>query len=252
VALYRTEAIVLRTRNLGEADKILTLFTESRGKVSAVARGSRRPRNHLMGVSQPFTHSAFLIFRGRNLDSISQGTIIDAWLYLREDLLKMAYASYMVELVDRLTEEYDPNEKVYSLLVATFRQLKTDGLEMRLTRFFELNFLRLIGIEPQLERCVGCDSILTANSEKLCFSPREGGALWSACQRTRTDALPLSLGAYQVMRWLATADIARLAVLQMPKTVEAEVEEMLRNFIYFHLQRPLKSLEFLYTIRGTS
>ncbi len=50
MALYRTEAIVLRTRNLGEADKILTLFTESRGKVSAVARGSRRPRNHLMGV----------------------------------------------------------------------------------------------------------------------------------------------------------------------------------------------------------
>jgi pyruvate,orthophosphate dikinase len=143
---------------------------------------------------------------------------------LKKDMPEV-YASYMVELVDRLTEEYDPNEKVYSLLVATFRQLKTDGLEMRLTRFFELNFLRLIGIEPQLERCVGCDSILTANSEKLCFSPREGGALCSACQRTRTDALPLSLGAYQVMRWLATADIARLAVLQMPNTSLIEALE---------------------------
>lgn len=251
MALYRTEAIVLRTRNLGEADKILTLFTKSRGKVNAVARGSRRPRNHLMGVSQPFTHGAFLIFRGRNLDSVSQGTIIDSWLYLREDLLKMAYASYMVELVDRLTEEYDPNERVYSLLVATFGQLRTDGLEMRLTRFFELNFLRLIGIEPQLERCVGCDSIMTAGNE-LRFSPREGGILCPTCQQSRTDALFLSVGAYQVMRWLATADITRLSVLQMPKTVEAEVEEMLRSFIYFHLQRPLKSLEFLYTIRGTS
>ena len=80
MALYRTEAVVLRTYNLGEADKILTLFTKNRGKVRASARGSRRPRNHLMGVSQVFTHGSFLIFRGKSLDSVSQGTIIDAWL----------------------------------------------------------------------------------------------------------------------------------------------------------------------------
>ena len=109
MALYRTEAVVLRTRNLGEADKILTLFSDKRGKIRAVARGSRRPRNHLMGVSQPFTYGSFLIFKGKNLDSVSQGSIIDAQVYLREDLLKMAHASY-IELVDRLTEEYDPNQ----------------------------------------------------------------------------------------------------------------------------------------------
>ena len=252
MALYRTEAIVLRTRNLGEADKILTLFTKERGKVSAVARGSRRPRNHLMGVAQPFTHSTFLIFRGKNLDSISQGTIINAWLYLREDLLKMAYASYIVELVDRLTEEYDPSERIYSLLVAVFERLCNDGLETRLVRFFELRFLRLIGLDPQLEHCVGCDTVMTDTGHQLRFSPREGGVLCPDCQRRRTDALSLSLGAYQVMRWLSNADIDRLSVLQMPEAVADEVEETLRNFINFHLQRPLKSLEFLYTIRGTS
>lgn len=252
MALYRTEATVLRTRNLGEADKILTLFTRERGKVSAVARGSRRPRNHLMGISQPFTHGAFLIFRGKNLDSISQGTIIDAWQYLREDLLKMAYASYIVELVDRLTEEYDPNERVYLLLIAVLGELKTDDLEDRLTRFFELHFLRLIGIEPQLERCVGCDEIMTAGGHQLRFSAREGGILCPNCQGSRTDALPLSQAAYQAMKWLSFAKLDRLTVLQMPRAVESEIEEVLRSFINFHLQRPLKSLEFLYTIRGTS
>ncbi len=252
MALYRTEAVVLRTRNLGEADKILTLFTKDRGKVSAVARGSRRPRNHLMGVSQLFTHSNFLIFRGKNLDSVSQGTIINAWLNLREDLLKMAYASYIVELVDRLTEEYDPSASVYSLLVAVFDRLQIDGLETRLARFFELRFLRLIGLEPQLQRCVGCDTIMTDTGNQLRFSPREGGVLCYRCQRSRTDTLSLSLGAYQIMRWLSDADIDRLSVLQMPKVVEDEVEETLRSFLNFHLQRPLKSLEFLHTIRGTS
>ncbi|NMB46305.1 MAG: DNA repair protein RecO [Firmicutes bacterium] len=252
MALYRTEAVVLRTHNLGEADKILTLFTRNRGKVRAVARGSRRPRNHLMGVSQLFTHSGMLIFKGKNLDSISQGSIINAWLFLREDLLKMAYASYIVELVDKLTEEYDPNERVYSLLVSVFDQMQKDDLEAILTRFFELHFLRLIGLKPQLERCVGCDTVLTSAGNQLRFSPREGGVLCPNCQGGRSDALSLSQGAYQVMRWLSAANIDRLTVLQMPKPVEQEVEEMLRNFINFHLQRPLKSLEFLYTIRGTS
>ena len=252
MALYKTEAVVLRTRNLGEADKILTLFTESRGKVNAVARGSRRPRNHLMGISQPFVHGAFMIFRGRNLDSISQGSIIDAQVYLREDLLKMAYASYMVELVDRLTEEYDTNEGLFLLLTSVLEQMRVDGLEARLAKFFELHLLRLIGIEPQLACCVGCGMAPVPSSNHLSFSAREGGVLCPNCYKERTDALPLSLGALQVMRWLATADMGRLTILQIPTTVEAEIEHLLHGFIDFHLQRPLKSLEFLHTIRGTS
>ncbi|NLA58766.1 MAG: DNA repair protein RecO [Firmicutes bacterium] len=251
MALYRTEAVVLRTYNLGEADKILTLFTKSRGKGRATARGSRRPRNHLVGVSQVFTHASFLIFRGKNLDSVSQGTIIDAWLYLREDLTKMAYASYLVELVDRFTEEYDPNEGVYRLLVSSFSHLQRDGLERRLTRYFELNFLRLVGLAPQLENCASCNGEVSGVGD-LRFSPQEGGVLCSSCRQTRSDTLPMSVGTYQAMRWLAACDVERLSVLQIPENTEKEMEEILRNFINFHLERPLKSLEFLYTIRGTS
>jgi len=252
MALYRTEAVVLRTRNLGEADKILTLFSDKRGKIRAVARGSRRPRNHLMGVSQPFTYGSFLIFKGKNLDSVSQGSIIDAQVYLREDLLKMAHASYIVELVDRLTEEYDPNQELFELLIAVLNEMQVDGLESKLTRFFELHFLRLIGIEPQLLRCVGCDNPMEPGEERLRFSVREGGILCPTCHESRTDALPLSKGAYRVMRWMATADLRRLRILQIPPPVDAEIEKMLQNFITFHLERPLRSVEFLHTIRGTS
>ena len=228
MALYRTEAVVLRTYNLGEADKILTLFTKNRGKVRASARGSRRPRNHLMGVSQVFTHGSFLIFRGKSLDSVSQGTIIDAWLYLREDLVKMAYASYLVELVDRFTEEYDPNEGVYWLLVKVFAHLQADGLESRLVRYFELNFLRLIGLAPQLVSCASCNGEVLGDGS-LRFSPQEGGVVCSDCRRSRSDTLPLSAAAYQTMRWIAACDIDRLPVLQIPEDTDREMEEILRG-----------------------
>ena len=74
----------------------------------------------------------------------------------------------------------------------------------------------------------------------------------STCLQTRSDTLPLTAETYHAMRWLAACDIDRLSVLQISSECEKEMEGILRNFISFHLERPLKSLEFLYTIRGTS
>lgn len=71
--LYKAEGLVLRTRDLGEADKILVIYTREEGKVSAVARGARRARSRLLAISQPFTHGAYQFYRGRGLDTLSQG-----------------------------------------------------------------------------------------------------------------------------------------------------------------------------------
>jgi len=71
MALYKTEGIVIRTRNLGEADRIITLYTRDRGKVEGVARGSRRARSRLMGATQLFTYGHYLMYSGRSLDTMS-------------------------------------------------------------------------------------------------------------------------------------------------------------------------------------
>src|SRR5690606_36846968 len=82
MALYKAEAVVLRSRSLGEADKIVTLFTYERGKVEAVARGVRRPRSRLLGVTQLFIHGRFLPYERKSLDTISQGEIVRSFLPL--------------------------------------------------------------------------------------------------------------------------------------------------------------------------
>ncbi|NLK09241.1 MAG: DNA repair protein RecO [Firmicutes bacterium] len=250
MGLYRTDAVVLRTYNLGEADKILTLFTQDKGKVRAVARGSRRPRNHLISSSQPFVRGTYMIFQRKNLDSISQAAIIDPMMYLREDLTKMAYASYMVELVDQLTEEYDPNEGLFRLLIFALTELKNDGLETKLLPFFELHVLRQSGVGPELDCCVACGKSSTGqNGEPLGFSFREGGILCRPCLSGRTDAVPISPGALKIMLWLADAEGEKLKILQIPSSAQMEIERVLQGSIDYYLQKPLKSLEFLHIMR---
>src|SRR5690554_1929461 len=111
--LYRTDGIVLRTRPLGEADKILTLLTRDRGKIEVVARGARRPRNRLAAAAQPFSYLKVLIFAGKGLDQLSQAEIIKSFGPIRENLVKMAYASFWSEFLDLLLPLEEENSELF-------------------------------------------------------------------------------------------------------------------------------------------
>ena len=102
--VYKTEGIVLRHGDMGEADRLITLFTPYRGKLRAVAKGARRPTSKLAGHIEQFTHTNVLIARGRSLDLITQAQSLHSFIAIRENLRLVLYASYAVELVDRSTE----------------------------------------------------------------------------------------------------------------------------------------------------
>ncbi len=114
--IYKTTAIVLRQRRLGEADKIITLFTPNLGKIDAVAKGVRRTRSKVAGHVEPLTYTAFMLARGRELDIITQAQSIEAFSELREDLERTSRGLYAAELVDRFTPERQENFQVFRLL----------------------------------------------------------------------------------------------------------------------------------------
>ncbi|MGD8605174.1 MAG: DNA repair protein RecO, partial [Anaerolineales bacterium] len=107
--VYRTEAVVLRRFNLGEADRLLTLYTLRYGKVKAIAKGVRRPKSRKAGHLEPFTHVQLMLARGRELDIITQAEAMDSYPQLREDLVRIGQASYVIELADAFTVERDEN-----------------------------------------------------------------------------------------------------------------------------------------------
>ncbi|MCK5922153.1 MAG: DNA repair protein RecO, partial [Methylococcales bacterium] len=112
---YRTEAIILSRRNLGEADRLLTLYTREFGKKQALAKGARKPQSRKTGHVELFMRTNFLIAKGRTFDIITQAELVETYAALRTDLIRTTYASYAVELLDRFTPEEDKHVSLYEL-----------------------------------------------------------------------------------------------------------------------------------------
>src|SRR4030043_523708 len=120
---YQTEAIIIKRIKLGEADRILTLYTPELGKLKAVAKGTRRPKSKLGGHVELLTHSSLLLARGRNLDIVTQAQTADSFLALKEDLRRMSCGLYISELVDAFTEEDLESSSIFTLLLETMQRL---------------------------------------------------------------------------------------------------------------------------------
>ena len=246
--VYKTEAIVLRRTDLGEADRILTLFTPNLGKFQAVAKGSRRPGSKLGGHVELLTYSAMMLARGQNLDIVTQCQAIESFLPLRDDLELMSRALYLAELVDRFSAEHEENYPIFRLLLNCLGWL-CEARDPDLTlRYFELHLLEHLGYQPQLQECIHCKAEL--KPEANFFSSSGGGILCPACRDTEPVVHPLSVNALKVLRHLQKSDYVTAARLRMDARLSAEVESLMRGYIHYLLERQIKSVEFMDLVRA--
>lgn len=250
--IYRSEAVVLRRIDLGEADRILTLYTPQYGKLRAVAKGVRRPTSKLGGHLELFTRSQVMLARGRNLDVLTGAETTDAFRGLRgegiEALERIGVAYYLAELLDRSTEEEIENRAVWDLLLAALRAL-SDGLEPTLVaRHYELRLLGFLGYRPELDVCAGCGEPL--RPEINAYSLDLGGVLCAECRARDPAAEPLSVNALKLLRLLAREAPAAIARLRFSPALAAEVEATLRRTIRYHVERDLESPAVLRSLRG--
>ncbi len=244
--LYRTEAVVLRRLDLGEADRLLTVFTPDHGKLRLVAKGVRRPSSRKAGHLEPFTRADLLLARGRELDIITQAQALDQFPQLRDDLLRLGMASYVAELLDRFAVQ-EENRQLYDLLVETLGRVSR-GADARLAvRYFELRLLDLVGFRPELLRCLGCGE--TVQPEDQFFSAEQGGVLCPRCGRGREEARRLSLPALKVLRHLQRSPYEAIEKLQLREAVYTELEALMEWYLTYLLERRLNAPAFLRHIR---
>lgn len=247
--LFRTEAIVMRRRDFGEADRLLTVFTPGRGKIKVLAKGVRKPTSRKGGHVELFARVDMLIAKGRDLDILSQADMVEPYLPLREDLVRTGYAALAVELLDRFTGEEEENIRAYHLLRDTLGLLCQEN-DLRLTaRFYELRLLSWVGYQPQLFACaVGAEAV-TARDQF--FSYADGGVVCP--EHARPDhMMPLSLGALKVLRHLQTHDFETVRVLELRPALHAELERVLHGYITYLLEQRLQSAAFLRRLRRES
>ena len=244
--VYKTEAIVIKRTNLGEADKILTLYTPYLGKIRAIAKGVRRPKSRLGGNVELLTHARIMLARGRELDIITQGEAIDSFLPLRGDLRRLSLALYAAELVERFTIERLENYSIYRLLLDTLSRISEAPNELAI-RYFELHLLDHLGYRPQLYRCLICGSPLEPKTNF--FSPASGGVLCPGCRSSDALAHPITINALKMMRLLQDGDYQLAQRVRISPELSSELELLMRDYIQYILEREVKSARFVDRIR---
>jgi DNA repair protein RecO (recombination protein O) len=248
--LYRCEAIVLGRMDLGEADRILTLYSRQHGKLRVIAKGARRPLSRLGPHLEYFSRSQLMLARGRDLDVVTGAETEDAHLAIRDDLEAFGHASHMVELLNRLTEDRQENVAVFELLSSSLRLL-ADGVDaFHVTRHFELALLVLLGYRPELYHCIDCRANLTPAPHQ--FASGQGGFLCDSCRGREPGSRVVSVDAQKYLRALDRGGLGATVRLSIGNPLREELEGTLGAYIRHIAERDLGSLRIWRELRDGS
>jgi len=245
---YQADAIVLRRLDYGEADRILTLLTREYGKLAAIAKGARKSKGGMGSSLDLFGRSRMLLARGRSLDVVTQVERRGSVRHIAGDLERTAYACLVAEVVDKVLEDRHAMDDVFQLVVSTLEQLNAPDRSARAdAAWFLMRILDLLGYQPQLQDCAGCGAALPEAA--AWFSPLLGGVLCSRCGGHDHSGLPLSVNALKVLRIMAADEAALYDRLRLSSILLQEIEQTLEAQLEYHLDRRLKSLEFIRSLR---
>lgn len=245
--LNKWEGIVIRTMPYGESHKIVTLFTREAGKVTAMARGAKKPRSKLAAITQPFTHGSFLIRQGRGMGTLSQGEQIDSMRFIREDLEATAYASYIVEIIDRLTEENDRVSGIYGLLYDALHAINEEYDPEAIALFVEWKMLQVGGIHPILHECANC----RATEGEFAFSFTQIGFLCHRCFETDPYLVKITPTQLKLIRTFYTVPINQVGNLSLKKETKHFMKKIVRTIYDEQIGVWFKSRRFLDQLEAT-
>lgn len=239
--LGKAEGVVLRTHDYGEGNKILTVFTKEMGKVGMMAQGARKTKSRFAAVSQPFTHALFLFHIGSGLASLNQAELIQSFPKIREDLYKTAYASYILELTDRLTEERQKSSLLFEILQETLKQMEEGKDYETLARIYEVKILSLSGYKPVLQAC----SICRGEEAPWFFSVREGGLLCQSCRTKDPYSFLLLDGVARLLNLFQQLNLSQIGNINLKTSTKQQLEKVMYLFMDEYVSIRLKSRKFL-------
>ncbi len=255
MAISKTEGIVLKYTNLGEADKILTILTRNNGKIKAIAKGCRKPKSSLLSSSEVFVFSEFVLYKGTNFYHISQAVTRETFYNIRKDLLRLSYATYFTELAETVSDEDIPSERLFLLLAKTLYYLAVGEIPMGLLHLgYQLKLMDISGYRPNVVRCAVCKK---ASEDYGRFSVSLGGVVCSQCSdlentKINGDVFKISQGTTEAFKFLLNTEISRLNTKKIDNTIFNEIDKIIRSFILNHLDKRFKSLDFLDDIKDSN
>jgi DNA repair protein RecO (recombination protein O) len=246
---FRVTAIVLRHADWGEADRLLTLFTRETGKLRAVAKGARKARSRKAGHLEPFTHVRLQLAKGRDLLIVTQAETVDAYIPLREDLIKTGYAAYAAELLDRFTYEEETESSIpFRLLAETLGRVSQESDAWLAVRYYEMRLLDHLGFRPQLFKCANCEADIEPADQF--FSPLAGGVICPRCGSGLPGLWRISVDALKYLRHFQRSSYVEASRAHPSAEIRRELETLMQGFFTYLLERELNTPGFMKQIRN--
>jgi DNA repair protein RecO (recombination protein O) len=248
MAFLKTRGIVVKEVGTGEADKIITIFSRNRGKISAMAKGGKRPKSKLSAGSQFMCYGEFVLFSGKELYSVNSCEVIEPFYEIRNDMVKLTYAAHFMDIVQEIIQENQPSPKLLQLLLNSLYMLaKTEKSPELISRVFELRALSTAGYAPHVRSCMLCG----LESEKdYAFSFTRCGFI---CDREKCSAedhfaLELSSGAVKAIQHIIHARMDDLFSFGLSPEVLKELGHISKRYLRERLERDFTKLDFLKSI----
>lgn len=232
MSVYRDSAVVLRNYKLGESDRIIVMMTEEHGKVRAVAKGVRKTKSRFGARLEPLSHIDVQLYKGRNLDIVTQVDLIASSFLLHNNLDRLIQGISMLEAVDQIAVDREPAPYLYRMLVGALETLSRHASPIVLAAFY-WKLLAAEGVSPEVNMCVGCQS----TTGLVAFDLLEGGAQCAQC-RSGVSITP------QALELIGQILGGRLneALAQVETAATAEVTHLATHAMEHHIERRLRSV----------
>lgn len=250
MSYIKTRGIVIRQSDVGDADKVLTVLTQTQGKVSVWAKGARRQRSRLMASSQIFCVSEMVLYKGKSSWQLNSGEVVESFFNLRKDLERLTYATYILQLVNDVLQEEEKSSQTMRLLLNTLHFIaNTDRNPKLMTRIFELRLMALQGYKPEVNVCASCqESIPSLVQSEACtffFDIEEGIILCSDCCVPAKQLKPISPSTALAIFHIINAPLEKLFSFNVDESTLNELTAFCRSYITKHLDKEYRGLDFL-------
>lgn len=246
---YRTKGVVLKRRPLGEADRIITFFTEELGLCQGVAKGLRRTKSKMAGSLETFSNVDLQLYgkAGRDLLTVTGATTLDTFQVIRDDLYKTAYGALVLESVAELTPPREAHPAVYQALVAYCRVLEQTKRPIRLSYLFMLQVIAARGFTPLTETCCLCGR--EAGTGIMGWSARSGGIICSTCKKERPVGQTISEELWKAINSGLTTNVEELDKIPVGKKEQEQMIEIIESWLHMHIERPLRAEQFIESMK---
>lgn len=242
--MLKTEGIVLSELRYKETSKILKVYTKKVGKISVMAQGAYRPKSKVTASTQSFSYSEYQLQEGRSFYYLSEGDIIDSFYSIRDNMERIVYGFYMLELIDKSTPDEEENEKLFLLLEKGLRILS--GLEKDYLKFivsYELKYISFLGYRPFLSSCVICNS---PTGQRIKFSISNGGIICESCFSHDYTSKNIDYPLLSAMNDLIFTSLDDLDKIRVSESTLISLHKLLVDYILYNIDRSeFKSLDIL-------